>query len=114
MQDSELDDLLRLWAMSIIRESEISMQPAWAKKVNIRSTIVVIPSYWPNRRLWRINDGILSLQTDKRNAITGKYVLGYSERRIAHELNKTRYAIRVLFRDARKDLLENLTNQPNK
>jgi hypothetical protein len=107
-----LDQLLREWANIIIKEAEISLQPAWAKKVQIRSTLIVVPSYWPNRKIWRINEGILSLEIPQRNILVAKYILGHGERRIAKELKKNRYQTRKLFKQARNNLILACTNQP--
>jgi len=113
VRDSELDALLREWAQSILKEAEISLQPAWSKEVTVRATTIYVPNYWPNRRVWRLNEEIISLEGVLRDALAGKYIMNYSERRIAKELEVSRHKARASIQEARKKLRENLTNQPD-
>ena len=106
MTEPELDQILREWAQALLKEAEIHMEPPWAKECNIRSTIVFIPTYWPDRRLGYVNEAIMSLPPDLRNSIVAKYILGYTERKSAKIIKVTRYKVRKLVRDARQVLLQ--------
>ena len=96
MGTRKLDGLLRDWAAAIISEIESSPLPGktviakiMENGVRVDAGIVPIPNYWPRPDLVKVNDAVWSLNTQDRNIIVMKRILGYSYRQIAKECGKS-------------------------
>jgi len=100
MNKNDLDALLRTWASVVIRELDQGFQAESIMQkiietggIIIRSHNIPTPDIRYNRALYKLNLVILNLETEDRNLIVMKRILGSSYQEIGKEYKLTKWGI---------------------